>query len=103
MRFVTSIMMALALTAGCAPSRPEMPDRGIEPVAETEALPTVLIRLQIIRDWDSPYFIVESEDHLFTLAQAVAFGIPAEMWIRGVIECKPGEPYAMFWVRPIYV
>lgn len=93
-------MMALTL-GGCAPTRPEMPDRGVEPVAE--ALPTVLIRLQIIRDWDSPFFIVESEDHLFTLAQAVAFGIPAEMWIRGVIECKPGEPYAMYWVRPIHV
>lgn len=96
-----SILMALAVV-GCTPTRPEMPDRGIEPVAEAaEALPTVLIRLQIIRDWDSPYFIVESEDHLFTLAQAVAFGIPAEMWIRGVIECKRGEPYAMYWVRPI--
>jgi hypothetical protein len=95
-----SILMALLL-AGCAGTAPRVPAPTPEAEPTTEALPTVLIRLQIIRDWDSPFFIVESEDHLFTLAQAVAFGIPAEMWIRGVIECKPGEAYAMYWVRPI--
>lgn len=92
-------LMALLASACGSPARP----REIPPPLRLEEgpLPVVLFRLQIIRDWESPYFIVESEDHEFTLPQAVAFGIPAEMWIRGAIECKAGEPYAMFWVRPI--
>ncbi len=63
--------------------------------------PIVTFRLQIIRDWDSTYFVVESEDHDFTLSQAVAFGIPEALWVRAAMVTGPDQAYAIYWVRPV--
>ncbi len=63
--------------------------------------PIVTFRLQIIRDWDSTFFVVESEDHDFTMAQAVAFGIPEALWVRAAMVTGPDQAYSIYWVRPI--
>ncbi len=91
MRLGHSLLSALLL-AGCATaSRPE-------PVILGPPAPIVVhLRLQIFRDWSSPFYIVAD----FTLEQAEAFGMSAELWAWFAAK-DPGNRYYLAWVRPIY-
>jgi hypothetical protein len=97
------VVLSLVLTGCATGSR----SHGVQPqagaavgLAEPMALPVVMFRLLIIRDWDSPYFIIESEDVDLTLPAALEMGLPAGLWIR----CLMGEPgcrFEIYWVRPL--
>lgn len=92
-------MVALCL-GGCSGQGARHAPEPTPVVAET-APPVVLFRLLIIRDWDCPWFVVESEDHDFTLQEAIAFGIPAELWISLAVNGDGKTRFEIYWCRPL--
>jgi hypothetical protein len=100
-RLIQPFLVA-CLIAGCASGRPEAHPTPAKEVAPEVAasLPVVLFRLMVIRDWQSPYFIIESEDVDLTLPAALEMGIPAELWIRCAMGA-PGYRFEIYWVRPL--
>jgi hypothetical protein len=88
----------VAILIGCGPAAPrEIP----APIQVQEGPPVVLFRLLIIRDWQTPYYLIATEDHDFTLQEAIAFGIPAELWIKFAMENPRDYRQEAFWVRPL--
>jgi hypothetical protein len=99
LRIIPPILVVLSL-AGCHPAPARAAPAPVLP-AVAEALPVVRFHLMRLRDWESPYFIIESEDVDLTLPAAIEMGLPAELWIRCAIENPPGFRQEIYWVRPL--
>jgi hypothetical protein len=99
------LLPILVVLTGCGTgSRLPGPQPQAKPtvgLTDAAALPVVMFRLLIIRDWESPYFIIESQDLDLTLPAALELGIPAELWIRCAIENPKGFRQEIYWVRKL--